>query len=974
VRELDARRRSIALTGLAVLVTTMLLAGSATATGAAGAKSPKRTSTLRATALDTTAPTKPGRLTITASTPTSLTLTWRKSNDRFGVAGYIVYRNDVRFGYTNASTLRYIASSLPCGTSHLLGVEAYDLAGNRSARATIIGATGACTDTQAPTAPGGLAQTDVSSSSISFSWSPSSDNFGVVGYEVLRDGSVVGSTASTLFALTALQCGTMYTLGVRALDAAGNRSPASTILSTTTSCPDTTSPTAPSSLALAAATETSVTVTWRASSDDRGVIGYGVFSDTAFVGSTAATSYTVGGLLCGTSHVIAVDAYDAAGNRSGRASITTSTSPCPAPAPAPPPADTSPPSTPSGLAVTGATASSISLRWNASTDNTGVAGYGLYRDNTGAGSSSQTSTTFSGLACGRSYTLAVDAYDAAGNRSGRGSLVSSTSPCPDTTPPSAPSGLTQTGATETTVGLGWTASTDNVGVAGYGVYLGGVRVATTSSPGYTFGSLACGSTYTVGVDAYDAAGGRSAQRMLVVTTQACPSDGQSPTVPQNQTVGGFTQSSFTMSWSAASDNVGVAGYRAYLNGAVVGTTTSTSYTYTGLSCSTTYTVGLTAFDAAGNASDVAYASGPASTTACAASGDTTPPSAPSGVSVSGATQSSLTLSWSQSADNVAVTGYGYYRNGTLVGNGSGTSYTFGGLSCGTTYSLAVDAYDAAGNRSAKASVSGSTSACSTAPPTGGTTINVAPGGNLVNAYNSLPDGGVIQLQAGNYGNFTTPGGSKRITVRGVYPGTVLTGLGVMADNLTVENIEIDNGGAAETALYLDGVKNFSFKHGEVHRSTNAALVLLGGSGTAGEMLNPTFDDVYFHDAIITDPNVHMECMWTGASGLTILNSRFENCAVMDVFITRGSWWNQPLYGGVRVENTYFDAPRFENGRCCMYYSLAINSGIMQEIRDYTIKNNHFVAPPGGYDTPQVGTNVFCGNTGQAPASWRVPCT
>ena len=91
--------------------------------------------------------------------------------------------------------------------------------------------------------------------------------------------------------------------------------------------------------------------------------------------------------------------------------------------------DTSPPSTPTGLAASGQTASSISLAWNASSDNVGVTGYDLNRDGVKVGTTSGTSYTFSGLACGKSYTLAVDAYDAAGNRSGLASLTSSTSSC-----------------------------------------------------------------------------------------------------------------------------------------------------------------------------------------------------------------------------------------------------------------------------------------------------------------------------------------------------------------------------------------------------------------------------------------------------------------------------------------------------------------------------------------------------------------
>ena len=184
--------------------------------------------------------------------------------------------------------------------------------------------------------------------------------------------------------------------------------------------------------------ESAISLKWQPSTDANGVAGYSVYRDGNYSGSTSGTSYTVAGLSCGTSYVIAVEAYDAAGNRSARSSAPMATSACPPPAAPAPPADTTPPTTPTGLAATGATSSSISLRWDASSDASGVRGYGLYRDGNAAGSVALTNATFSGLSCGRSYTLSVDAYDASGNRSSRSSVVSSTAPCPDTTPPSPP--------------------------------------------------------------------------------------------------------------------------------------------------------------------------------------------------------------------------------------------------------------------------------------------------------------------------------------------------------------------------------------------------------------------------------------------------------------------------------------------------------------------------------------------------------
>jgi hypothetical protein len=83
---------------------------------------------------------------------------------------------------------------------------------------------------------------------------------------------------------------------------------------------------------------------------------------------------------------------------------------------------------------------------------------------------------------------------------------------------------------------------------------------------------------------------------------------------------GMTTTTITLAWNAASDNVGVAGYRLYRNGSVAGTTTQTSYTYTGLTCGTGYTLALEAYDAAGNASYRPEATTTSSTSACPTGG------------------------------------------------------------------------------------------------------------------------------------------------------------------------------------------------------------------------------------------------------------------------------------------------------------------------------------------------------------------
>ena len=140
------------------------------------------------------------------------------------------------------------------------------------------------------------------------------------------------------------------------------------------------------------------------------------------------------------------------------------------------------------------TQNSVTVAWSAATDNVGVAGYGLYRDGNSTGSTTSTSTTFTGLACGTSYSFGVDAVDGAGNRSAKTSITAATAACPpapDTQAPSAPSSLVVTGSSSaTSVSLSWNAATDNVGVAGYGLYRNGTATSSTILTSTSFSGLA----------------------------------------------------------------------------------------------------------------------------------------------------------------------------------------------------------------------------------------------------------------------------------------------------------------------------------------------------------------------------------------------------------------------------------------------------------------------------------------------------
>ena len=163
--------------------------------------------------------------------------------------------------------------------------------------------------------------------------------------------------------------------------------------------------------------------------------------------------------------------------------------------------DTTPPSAPSGLSAP-VSGSTVSLGWTASTDNVGVSRYNVHRSTTSGftpgvanrvGQPSGTSYADSGLAAG-TYYYRVIAEDAAGNLSAASSQVSATVTAVDTTPPSAPSGLSAP-VSGSTVSLGWTASTDNVGVSRYNVHrstTSGFTPGVANRVGAAVGDELCG--------------------------------------------------------------------------------------------------------------------------------------------------------------------------------------------------------------------------------------------------------------------------------------------------------------------------------------------------------------------------------------------------------------------------------------------------------------------------------------------------
>ena len=525
------------------------------------------------------------------------------------------------------------------------------------------------------------------------------------------------------------------------------------------SASDSTPPSQPPGLAKTGSTLTSLSLDWAASSDDVGVAGYTVFLNGAPVATTTATSYTVGGLFCGTSYTVAVDAYDAAGNHSPTSSIFVVTAACP---------DTTPPTVSITGPAAGATVSGTVSVGASASDDVAVGSVEFWIDgvNRATDATAPYSYSWDTTTGGNgSHTILVKAFDSSGNSAGASITVtaSNSGPCVtsstgwqnqslaaqsgsfsvdfDSTPNGnnidAVTGLSKGAATGyeslavivrfNSAGLidarngadyasagqiPYTAGTSyhfrlvvNLGTHTYSAYVTPKGSAeTVVGLNYAFRSEQASVTSLTNWAVKDESGAAEVCRLVVSSA----SDSTPPSQPPGLAKTGSTLTSLSLDWAASSDDVGVAGYTVFLNGAPVATTTATSYTVGGLLCGTSYTVAVDAYDAAGNHSSPGTVT--ASTTACV---DTQAPTQPTGLAKTGSTTSSLSVRWGASTDDVGVAGYTVFLNGAPVATTTATSYTVGGLTCATTYTLDVDAYDAAGKHSTRATVSAATAACST---------------------------------------------------------------------------------------------------------------------------------------------------------------------------------------------------------------------------------------------------------------------
>jgi chitodextrinase/subtilisin family serine protease len=430
--------------------------------------------------------------------------------------------------------------------------------------------------------------------------------------------------------------------------------------------------------------------------------------------------------------------------------------------------DTQAPTVPTGLTAVAASTSIINLSWNAATDNTAVTSYKLYRGGAlFATLDNVTSYSNTGLSTGTTYSYTVSACDAAGNCSAQSAASSATTgtTSSDAQPPTVPDGLLATVSDVSTIHLAWNASSDNVGVSSYNVYRNGTLLTAAATTAYSDIGLSPSTTYTYTVSACDAASNCSAQSPAVQATTD-PLANLTPVVMSGSS--SFQVNGTTVDISIDKiTNTSASGHSGslklelwalespYFGGSITGYVTASIRTY--LINGATDTLAANASFSNIALSNLPYTAPPPVTSSLYAYAlflleydstcttvdnfciidymnfhETQPPSIPAAVSATAISSSQISLAWTASTDNVGVTTYKVYRNGTLFTLlGNVTSYTNGGLTPSTRYSYTVSACDAAGNCSAQ-----STAALATTMAPADTQAPTTPTGLTVTAATS----------------------------------------------------------------------------------------------------------------------------------------------------------------------------------------------------------------------------------------------
>ena len=342
---------------------------------------------------DVLTPSVPANFTAIVVGATQVNLSWQASTDNVGVSGYTIYRDSVAIATVPGSSLTYADhTALPTST-YSYTVDAFDLAGNHSAQSSPSSVTTPIMPSSMTFAVGADAYVNSGSpttnygSAVVLRADSSPDLHSYLRYAVQGlAGYPIQSAYLRLFA------NTNSNIGINALAVTDNSWNEYTIIYNT----------APPLGGSIGSSGAFVAGGWATVNVTPYVTGEGTYS--FGVQTTGTTSLSFNSIEAGVNPAQL---------------IINLVIP-----------DTETPSVPTGLSANAASATQVDLAWGASTDNVGVTGYTMYRNNAVLNTVSGSTLAYSDSTANPSttYSYTVDAFDAAGNHSGQSSPASVTTP------------------------------------------------------------------------------------------------------------------------------------------------------------------------------------------------------------------------------------------------------------------------------------------------------------------------------------------------------------------------------------------------------------------------------------------------------------------------------------------------------------------------------------------------------------------
>ncbi len=347
-------------------------------------------------------------------------------------------------------------------------------------------------DTASPSQPSNLQSSNITTSGFNISWDASTDNIGVIGYNIYLDGNLQQVSASTSHQFNGLNDNTLYEVTVEAVDLAGNTSAPSSIFVTTLEEVDL--PPTDIQAQVTQISDSGALLQWPISTDDGTITIYHLYVNGTLFLSTTGLQHPLDNLNPATTYTVFVLAEDNAGQLSNPipTSFTTLNSP-----------DIIPPTVPFNLRVEDISQESARVLWEHSSDDSGVLNYDVYFEDALIATVPDNQFILNGLQENTTYFIKIRARDIHNNLSPFNETTFTTLQAMDVEAPSSPTDLAVTNITSTSAQVEWNASTDNQSVLGYDVFLNGLWIDFTQNLEYQLSSLDPETFYEVEVTAID---------------------------------------------------------------------------------------------------------------------------------------------------------------------------------------------------------------------------------------------------------------------------------------------------------------------------------------------------------------------------------------------------------------------------------------------------------------------------------------